>query len=92
MIRIKPGLSGVRSSHSVNQLHHTYFYSKIYPRLNRPKLNGKDAKTGKSKTVRMTGGDNSQTRSPWGVQVEVTDQDMLAPDLLPHPPQTSWAR
>ena len=23
---------------------------------------------------------------------EATDQDMLAPDLLPHPPQTSWAR
>ena len=23
---------------------------------------------------------------------EATDQDMLAPDLLPHPPQTSRAR
>ena len=23
---------------------------------------------------------------------EATDQDMLAPDLLPHPPQTSQAR
>ena len=23
---------------------------------------------------------------------EATDQDILAPDVLPHPPQTSWAR
>ena len=34
----------------------------------------------------MTGGGNGQTRSPWGVQVEATDQDMLANDLLPLPP------
>ena len=42
----------------------------------------------------MIGCDNSQTRSQWGVQVNTgsTDQDMLAPDLLPHPPQMSWAR
>ena len=37
-------------------------------------------------TNAMIGGDNSQTRSTWG---EATDQDMLAPDLLP---QTSWER
>ena len=30
--------------------------------------------------------------SSMGSTVEVTDQDMLAPDLLPNPPQTSWAR
>ena len=43
-------------------------------------------------TNAMIGGDNSQTRSPWGSTGEATDQDMLAPDLLPHPPQTSLAR
>ena len=30
--------------------------------------------------------------SKMGSTGEATDQDMLAPDLLPHPPQTSQAR
>ena len=42
-------------------------------------------------TNTVNGGDNSQNRSPWGSTGEATDQDTFAPDLLPHPPQTSWA-
>ena len=38
------------------------------------------------------GDDNSYTTPPPGDTGEATDQDMLAPDCSPHPPQTSWAK